>query len=151
MNYLLIGKEAVKYRQENMLNIIYVASKEFMSTIIQNYSGSNEPLSLDISDMDNSTRLMLLKFAEERDNLTCITKKDIQDPILMSRFNVKKESIVKIEEINNMPILEFCRIYREMKESDETNVDLKQLVLENCPKFIILPKNKVMDLLVGEE
>ncbi|MGL4998675.1 MAG: hypothetical protein ACRC5T_06870 [Cetobacterium sp.] len=150
MNYLLIGNEAIRYRKENHMNIVYVSSKETMYQIIENYSESKEHLSLDISDMDKATRLLLLKFSEERKNLTCISKKDIQDPILLSRFNIKKESLISVGELSNMPILDFCKIYNEINSSEDVTTDLKQLVLENCPKFIMLPKNKVMELLIGD-
>lgn len=151
-NKLLIGKKAIDYIKNNPMTVIRVPNKDVMLGIIQNYS--NEiPIALDITEMNENARLLLLKFAEERINLTCLTRKDIQDPILLSRFNVEKESTLLVTDCANMPIMEFAEIYRDCLESvkneEMTDLDLKKMILENCPIFITLPKNKVLDIIIG--
>ena len=146
-NKLLIGKKAVDYIQKNPMTVIRVPNKDVMLGIIQNYS-NEQPIALDITEMNDNARLLLLKFAEERINLTCLTRKDIQDPILLSRFSVEKESLINITECANMPILEFAEIYKDCKE-DMSDFELRKMVMENCPMFLTLPKNKVLDIIIG--
>lgn len=151
-NRLLIGKKAISYIRENPMTVIRVPDKNVMNLIIQNYSNDGH-LSLDITEMNSNARLLLLKFAEEKKNLVCLSTKDIQDPILLSRFRVEKESNLMIESFNEMDVLEFMELYKMYKESiksgDMTEYELKKIIMENCPKFIMIPKNKVLDIILG--
>ena len=148
---LLIGKKAIDYMKNNPMKTIRVSDKETLENIAYNYSNVPE-LVLDITEMDNKARLILLKFVEERTGIICLTLKDIQDPILLSRFSVEKESILNIGSTQQMSVLEFAEVYKDYKEQvkngDMSEYELKKVIMENCPIFATLPKNKVLDILL---
>ena len=145
MNRLLVGKKAIEYRKANSMEIINVSDKESVLNLANNYLGV-KGLKIDISDLKDTARLPLLKFVEESKELICVSLKDIQDPILLSRFCVEKESTIVLGEIQNMNLVDFCGIYRDATENGD---DTKMLILENCPRFITIPKGKILEVLVG--
>ena len=102
-NKLLIGKKAIEYMKANPMKTIKITDKDMLENVAYNYMNVPE-LVLDITEIDNKARLILLKFVEERSGIICLTLTDIQDPILLSRFTVEKESLLKIDSVNNMSI-----------------------------------------------
>lgn len=150
-NKLLIGKKAIEYMKANPMKTIKITDKDMLENVAYNYMNVPE-LVLDITEIDNKARLILLKFVEERSGIICLTLTDIQDPILLSRFTVEKESLLKIDSVNNMSILEFAEIYKDYKEQiksgEMSELELKKMIMENCPIFATLPKNKVLDILL---
>ena len=150
-NKLLIGKKAIEYMKANNMKTIKITDKDMLENVAYNYMNVPE-LVLDITEIDNKARLILLKFVEERSGIICLTLTDIQDPILLSRFTIEKESLLKIDSINNMSILEFAEVYKDYKEQiksgEMSEFELKKMIMENCPIFATLPKNKVLDILL---
>lgn len=150
-NKLLIGKKAIEYMKANPMKTIKITDKDMLENVAYNYMNVPE-LVLDITEIDNKARLILLKFVEERSGIICLTLTDIQDPILLSRFTVEKESLLKIDSVNNMSILEFAEVYKDYKEQiksgERSEFELKKMIMENCPIFATLPKNKVLDILL---
>lgn len=150
-NKLLIGKKAIEYIKANPMKTIKITDKDMLENVAYNYMNVPE-LVLDITEIDNKARLILLKFVEERSGIICLTLTDIQDPILLSRFTVEKESLLKIDSVNNMSILEFAEVYKDYKEQiksgEMSEFELKKMIMENCPIFATLPKNKVLDILL---
>ena len=150
-NKLLIGKKAIEYMKVNPMKTIKITDKDMLENVAYNYMNVPE-LVLDITEIDNKARLILLKFVEERSGIICLTLTDIQDPILLSRFTVEKESLLKIDSVNNMSILEFAEVYKDYKEQiksgEMSEFELKKMIMENCPIFATLPKNKVLDILL---
>lgn len=150
-NKLLIGKKAIEYMKANPMKTIKITDKDMLENVAYNYMNVPE-LVLDITEIDNKARLILLKFVEERSGIICLTLTDIQDPILLSRFTVEKESLLKIDSVNNMSILEFAEVYKDYKEQiksgEMSEFELKKMIMENCPIFATLPKNKVLDILL---
>jgi len=143
MNRFLIGKKAAEFRKENLAKVITV-EEGTLKMVMEGYAGF-PGIVLDVSNVEKKDIQRLLKFAEEQKDLVCLSVRDVDDSVLLSRFCVEKENLYDMGSPKNMRIMDFMALYAEIvEESDEVK---KLYILENCPKFVAVPKGKVLQVL----